>query len=101
MGPTRFPGRSPDFPLLVRDTGDLIAGSDISALADSRGAPLQPRMNIVPFRHPIYRRRPAAPAPSPSPQQLRSRAEVGRLVYGAGMFVLGIVAHTAWLRVWL
>ena|SRR6266567_2781162 len=54
--------------------------------------------NIIPF-HRLARRPPTRPAPSPS--SLPFRVELYRLVYGAGMFVLGILAHVAWLKVWL
>jgi hypothetical protein len=127
MSPTRFPS-PPGSLLVVPNTGALSADSmvwksrDLWVLADDepliglprdeaarRGPVLQdyrqtekliPGMNVVPFRHPIYRP-PIPPAPSPLLEQLRSRAEARRLVYGVGMFVLGILAHMAWLRVWL
>lgn len=60
--------------------------------------PYKVATNIFPFDH-FAHRRPRPPAPSPSP--LRLRVELHRLVYGAGMFVLGILAHMAWLRAWL
>jgi hypothetical protein len=50
-------------------------------------------MNIVPSRHPIY----LPLAPRPSSDHLRFHFELRRLAYGAGMFVLGILAHMAWL----
>jgi hypothetical protein len=59
--------------------------------------PYKVPMNIIPFRR--ARRPPILPAPSSS--SLRIRIELYRLVYGAGMFVLGILAHMAWPKVWL
>ncbi len=125
MSANQFSHPSPDSPLVVLDTGALSAKSrDLWVLADDEplvGLPtaqaarrgpvlhqyrrteeLIPGTNVVPFLHPIYRRRiPPETRPSPSSEQLRSRAEVRWLVYGAGMFVLGILAHMAWLRAWL
>jgi len=54
--------------------------------------------NIIPFHH-LAHQRPTRPAPSPSP--LRVRVELYRLVYGGGMFVLGILAHMACPKVLL
>ncbi len=54
--------------------------------------------NIIPFHH-LARQPPTPSVPSSSP--FRFRVELYRLVYGAGMFVLGILAHMAWPKVWL
>ena len=61
-------------------------------------SPYKVPMNTFPFHH-LARRPPTPPAPSSS--SLPFRVELYRLVYGAGMFVLGILAHMAWLKVWL
>jgi hypothetical protein len=53
--------------------------------------------NIIPFHH--FARQPPTP-PVPSSSRLRFRVELYRCVYGAGMFVLGILAHMAWPKVW-
>ena len=125
MSANQFSHPSPDSPLVVLDTGALSAKSrDLWVLADdeplvglataqaARRRPvlqqyrqteeLIPGRNVIPFRHPIDRPRiPPETRPSRSLTQLRSRAEVRWLVYGAAMFVLGILAHMAWLRAWL
>lgn len=53
---------------------------------------------IIPF-HRLAHQPPTPPAPISSP--LPFRVELYRLVYGTGMFVLGILAHMAWLKAWL
>ena len=62
-------------------------------------APYKTPMTIVPFRQAVYQ--PLTPLPTLrlSPEQLRFRAGLRRLAYGAGMFMLGILAHIAWLNV--
>ena len=66
--------------------------------AHQNRSPYKVPTNIIPF-HRLARRPPTPPAPSSS--SLRFRVELYRLVYGAGMFVLGILAHMAWPKVWL
>ena len=63
-------------------------------------APYTLPMNIIAFRQPVYRAQTPPPAPRVSPEELRSRAEWQWFAYGAVMFVLGILAHMAWLSAW-
>ena len=51
--------------------------------------------NIVPSRHPIH----LPLSPRSSSDHLRFHCELRRLAYSACMFVLGILAHMAWLSV--
>src|SRR4051812_35555209 len=60
--------------------------------------PYKDSTNILPFNH-FAHQPPTPPALRPSP--IGVRVELYRLIYGAGMFVLGILAHMAWLRAWL
>ena len=60
-------------------------------------APYKFPMTIVPFPHAVYQPLTLPHALRFSPEQLQFRAELRRLAYGAGMFVLGILAHIAWL----
>jgi hypothetical protein len=79
--------------IIPRGVVSLQAYRRTEDLMPENGSAYKFAMNIVRSRHPTH----LPLAPRSSSDQLRFHFEMRRLAYGAGMFVLGILAHMAWL----